>query len=174
MRSFKDEMGRTWLVALNTAAAKRVRATCDGMNLLDVTQIGEIAGRLCQDVVLLTDVCWAIVQPDAVKQSITEDQFCAAIGGQHLTEMRAALVGAIRDFFQNDRPEVAAGLQKMTELLQQAGPVLIRQIEGMTLEKALAAVTAATSTSSTSSTTPAATPSTEKPPGDSSISTPAS
>ena len=56
MRTFVDNAGRTWTVAVNVDAIKRVRTLCN-VNLLEIVE-GDLLGRLANDPILLCDVLY--------------------------------------------------------------------------------------------------------------------
>ncbi|RIK72136.1 MAG: hypothetical protein DCC68_26745 [Planctomycetota bacterium] len=96
MPSFKDTNGREWLVTLNVAQVKRVRERL-GVNLADL-QEGNLLTRLA-DPVLLVDVLFVLVQPQADENSVTDEQFAASLGGDTLSAASTALLEALCDFF---------------------------------------------------------------------------
>ncbi len=96
MPSYKDTNGREWLVTLNVAQVKRVRERL-GVNLADL-QEGNLLVRL-SDPVTLVDVLFVLVQPQADENSVTDEQFAAALGGDTLSSASTALLEALCDFF---------------------------------------------------------------------------
>ncbi|MDD4890608.1 MAG: hypothetical protein PHU85_11855 [Phycisphaerae bacterium] len=95
MRAFKDSQGREWLLNVNTATVKTVRAARD-VDLLDTT--GEVYERLADDPVLLVDVLWLLCQEQAHKVGLSDAQFGEGLVGDAIEEATAALMGAIADF----------------------------------------------------------------------------
>jgi hypothetical protein len=96
MPSFKDTSGREWLVTLNVAQVKRVRERL-GVNLADL-QEGNLLTRLA-DPVLLVDVLFVLVLPQAEESKVTDEQFAAGLGGDTLSAASTALLEALCDFF---------------------------------------------------------------------------
>ena len=96
MPSFKDTNGREWLVTLNVAQVKRVRERLK-INLADL-QEGNLLARLA-DPVTLVDVLFVLVQPQAEENSVTDEQFASALGGDTLSSASTALLEALCDFF---------------------------------------------------------------------------
>jgi hypothetical protein len=63
MHQFTDRSGRRWLIQIDVSTIKRVRSLT-GVNLLDIVA-GELIERLSNDPLLLADVLYAVVQPQA-------------------------------------------------------------------------------------------------------------
>ena len=107
MRSFKDNEGRDWLVAVNVATVKRVRAEC-GVDLASATEPNAENGespleRLAGDPVLLVDVLYSLCRKQAEKRGVDDEAFGTAIAGDSVAAAADALMEAIVDFFPNPR-----------------------------------------------------------------------
>ncbi len=72
MHTFNDSLGRTWTVTITVDAIRRVRSLLD-INLLDAIE-GKLIERLVVDQVLLCDILFALVQPEAQAKSITDEE----------------------------------------------------------------------------------------------------
>lgn len=79
MHTFNDTLGRTWTVTINVDAIRRVRALLD-INLLDAIE-GKLLERLVTDPVLLCDILFALVQPEAHAKNISDEDFGKSLGG---------------------------------------------------------------------------------------------
>ena len=66
MKTFKDNAGRTWTVAINVDAVKRVRAMLE-IDLLEAVE-GKLIQRLRDDPILLCDVLYVICKNPKHKQ----------------------------------------------------------------------------------------------------------
>jgi hypothetical protein len=97
MRTFKDNAGRTWTVTVNVDAVKRVRSLLD-VNLLEVVD-GHLIERLAADPVLLCDVIYALVKPEADAQQVTDQDFGRAMAGDAIDLATTALLEELVDFF---------------------------------------------------------------------------
>src|SRR4051812_8711482 len=73
MKTFADNAGRTWTVAINVDAIKRVRDLAQ-TNLLEVIE-GKLLEKLIGDPVLLCDVIYSVCKPEADAKSITDVDF---------------------------------------------------------------------------------------------------
>jgi hypothetical protein len=119
MKTFTDTAGRTWTVCVNVDAIKRVRALLD-VNLLEVLDDGcKLLAQLHDDPVLLVDVLYALCQPQAEAQNVTDVQFGQAMSGDALLHANRALLEGLSDFFPSARQRAA-----MKNLLQKTERVV--------------------------------------------------
>ena len=105
MKSFTDNLGRTWTLVVNVAAIKRVRALC-GVDLNAIVEIdrnnnpsAELLERLSTDPVLLVDVLFAVCKPECDQKGVTDEDFGAAMAGDAIEQATGALLDEIVDFF---------------------------------------------------------------------------
>jgi hypothetical protein len=120
MKTFTDSAGRTWTISLTIDSAKRVRDLL-GVNLLE-PEAGDppLLTRLGTDEILLCDVLFVMVKPQADSQNISSEQFGQALGGDVILAAQTAFYSEIIDFFQKrgrtDRAKAAATQQKMINI----------------------------------------------------------
>ena len=105
MKSFTDNAGRIWTVAVNVAALKRVRAICN-VDLNAIVEMDEknnpstkLLEQLSADPVLLVDVLYAVCKNEADAQGITDEDFGRAMAGDVIDHATAALLDEIVNFF---------------------------------------------------------------------------
>ena len=105
MKSFTDNLGRTWTLVVNVAAIKRVRALC-GVDLNAIVEVGrdntptaELLERLSTDPVLLVDVLYAVCKPECDRKNISDEDFGAAMAGDAIEQATSALLDEVVDFF---------------------------------------------------------------------------
>ncbi len=102
MQEFKDNGGRNWTLAIDINAVKRCRNVAK-VDLLALDQ-GEppLSIRIELDPVLLCDVLWAILGPDAAGMTppVTDEQFGTAMGGGAIKRGKDALWAELTDFFR--------------------------------------------------------------------------
>lgn len=104
MKTFIDNLGRTWTLVVNVATIKRVRALCD-VDLNTVIEVEEgkpsakLLERLSTDPVLLVDVLYAVCKPECDQKNITDEDFGSAMAGDAISQATAALLDEIIDFF---------------------------------------------------------------------------
>lgn len=121
MTTFQDAEKRTWQVGLTVDSIKRVKA------LLQVDLTEPLAGepplmtRLALDVILLCDVLFALVKPQADAAGVTDEQFGASLGGEAIIAAHDALMEAWVDFFRNlRRTHLVTAIEKQAELVRAA------------------------------------------------------
>lgn len=114
MKTFTDNAGRTWTVALNVTTLKRVKSLC-GVDLLDVVNdSGKLIERLVGDPVLLCDVIFALCKEQADAKSVSDEDFGCAMAGDPIETATTALLEELVDFFPKGKREVLRrALQKM-------------------------------------------------------------
>lgn len=108
MRSFTDSKGRSWSIALNIAAARRVRQQL-GVDLLDAN-LPEVLKRVFADTVLLCDVLFVIADANAEPNSrVSSEDFGRALHGDYIEKGADALLGALEDFTPSPRARARVG-----------------------------------------------------------------
>ena len=112
MKTFKDNAGRSWTVTVNVDAVKRVRSLLS-VNLLEVLD-GKLIERLAGDPVLLCDVLYALVKPEADERKVTDEEFGRSMAGDAIEQGTTALLEELVDFFpQARRRLLAKALEKL-------------------------------------------------------------
>ncbi len=101
MQKFVDRKSNVWIVEIDTSTLRRVKAVT-GVNLLECVE-GDLIERLSSDVLLLVDVLYAILQPQADQQQITDEQFGEGLAGDVITDATTALLEAMVAFFPEPR-----------------------------------------------------------------------
>lgn len=132
MKTFADSEGRKWNLSLTIAAAKRVRGLL-GVNLLDLDQ-GDppLLTRLGTDVMLLVDVVFCLVKPQADAEGISDEQFGAALGGEAVLAAQTAFYEELVDFFrQCGRGHLARAAEKQVEIMAAATEAGERRIDAV-------------------------------------------
>lgn len=120
MRTFRDEHGRDWTLALTVDAVKRVKALA-GVDLMRLDQVVDgvpVVQRLVVDVVTICDVAFAILKPQADDRGVSDEQFAAGLGGDGIRVLSQALMEEITDFFRKlGRTEAVAMLHQATRFV---------------------------------------------------------
>lgn len=120
MKTFTDNAGKTWTISLTIDSAKRVRDLMS-INLLE-PEAGEppLLTRLGTDEILLCDVLFCMIKPQADSLNVTGEQFGQALGGDVILAAQNAFYDELIDFFQKrgrtDRAKAATTQQKMINL----------------------------------------------------------
>ena len=113
MHSFVDNSRRTWEVAINVAAVKRIRGLL-GIDLYALVDDGfRSLSKLVADPVTLADVLYCLCKDQADKQSISDEDFGRALAGDAITQAADAFVEELIDFFPDARAR--ASLRKAIE-----------------------------------------------------------
>ncbi|MCL4193728.1 MAG: hypothetical protein KJZ87_18465 [Thermoguttaceae bacterium] len=106
MKTFQDNAGRTWTVAINVDAVKRVRDLLKE-DLLDVEHVLQ---RLMVDPILLCDVIYCVCKPQADAENISDVQFAQAMAGDAIAHAKTALVEELVNFSPDPRDRENLGL----------------------------------------------------------------
>lgn len=115
MRTFADNMGRTWSLALTVAALSRVKGSAVAVNLCDLHE-GDppLVIRLERDLSLLADVTFEMVREQAEKSGLTRDQYMASLDGPACGRMAEAFWAELADFFRPCRPQACRMIEELT------------------------------------------------------------
>ena len=133
MRTFQDNAGRTWTVTVNVDAVKRVRSLLD-VNLLEVVD-GKLIERLAADPVLLCDVLYALVKPDADARQVSDQDFGRGMAGDAIDLATTALLEELVDFFpQGKRRLLQKALAKLKDWEARALGAAERKLDSPELE----------------------------------------
>ena len=116
MRVFKDNAGRSWSVCINVDAIKRVRKLLD-VNLLEIAS-GQLIEQLANDPVLLCNVLYVVVKPEADAQKISDEDFGRAMAGDAIEHATTAFLEELVDFFPSGRRRVLAKAMGKLRTLQ--------------------------------------------------------
>lgn len=121
-QAFRDNTGREWSVEMTIGAAKRVKRTLDGVDLLALHE-GEppLLTRLDLDLELLVNVIYVLVKPQADAAGVSDEAFGEALGGEAILAAHDALMEALADFFRGlARTHLATAIQKQRALTARA------------------------------------------------------
>ena len=144
MKSFTDAAGRTWDIHVDVTTIHRVRSRTE-INLLDIYG-GGLHTRLLADLLLLADILWAIVQPDADRRGIAQADFFRELRGDPFDAATRALLEELTDFSPSpkERANLRALIDKTDRAVELAQEVIARRIEELG-EKALQQIANASS-----------------------------
>lgn len=105
MKSFKDNEGRSWEIALNVYEMKRIRALL-GIDLVNVITLDKDGGvrvdlidRIANDPCLLVDILWVLVEDQAKEEGVTDVDFGCSLAGKAIEEATHAFLDELVDFF---------------------------------------------------------------------------
>ena len=106
MRTFVDNAGRTWTVAVSVDSIKRVKSLLS-VNLLDAIE-GKLIEQLASDPVLLCDVIYVLCKPEADARNVSDEEFGRAMAGDAIDNATTALLEELVDFFPSGKRQVLA------------------------------------------------------------------
>ena len=136
MKTFTDNAGRTWTVAVNVDCIKRVKTLLD-VNLLDAVE-GKLLERFVSDPVLLCDCLYAICKPEAESKNITDEDFGRAMAGDAIDGATTALLEELVDFFPSGKRQVLAkALAKLKTFQTKAVETASRRLDDPKLDQQL-------------------------------------
>jgi hypothetical protein len=144
MHTFTDTQGRPWTITLNVDAIRRVRSVLN-INLLEAIE-GKLLERLITDPVLLCDILFVVIQPEAVAKGVCDEDFGRALGGDVLEAATTALLEELVDFFPSAKRAVfRKALSKLKQLETLAIDTATQRLESPELEQRMQTALAATS-----------------------------
>ncbi len=114
MRTFTDNAGRNWTLAINVDAIKRVRGLLE-VDLLEIVE-GRLIERLYRDPVLLCDVVYAVCKPEADAKGVSDEDFGRSMAGDAIEHATRALLEDLVLF--SPSPRDRANLQRVLETAQ--------------------------------------------------------
>ncbi len=109
MRTFTDNAGRTWTIAITVDAIRRVRATLD-INLLEFVE-GNLITKLIRDPVLLCDVIYVVCKQQSDERNVSDEDFGRAMAGDAIEHATQALLEELVDF--SPSPKDRANLRQV-------------------------------------------------------------
>jgi hypothetical protein len=129
MQTFRDNAGRTWTVAIDVAAIKRVRSLI-GYDLLAVLD-GTGTQALVSDPVLLVDVLYALCRPETDRLAVTDEDFGRSMAGDAIEHATQALLEELVSFCPNprDRKNLRRVVSAMWTTMERARDVVESRIE---------------------------------------------
>lgn len=149
MKTFTDTAGRTWTLSLTIDAAKRVKGLLD-VNLLEL-EAGDppLLTKIGTDVILLCDVIFALVKPQADANDVTDEQFAAALGGETILAAQTALYEELVGFFRGlGRSDLAKAVDAQRRMIDLAVRKIETRIDKLDLEAAIETTLGESSTNS--------------------------
>ena len=104
MRTFKDKKSKEWSVEITVGVIKRVNDLLQ-VNLLDVVG-GNLLKELASDPIMLVNVLYVVVKPQADAAGVTDEQFGELLVGDSVEEATDALLNGLADFFPKLQREI--------------------------------------------------------------------
>jgi hypothetical protein len=136
MKTFNDNAGRTWTVAINVDAIKRVKSLL-GVNLLEAVE-GKLIERLVSDPVMLCDVLYVLCKPEADSKQVSDEDFGRAMAGDAIDLGTTCLLEELVDFFPlAKRPVLAKALAKLKTFQTKAVETASKRLDDPKLDRQL-------------------------------------
>jgi len=141
MKTFTDNAGRTWTIAVNTATIKRCRDLLDIDLLSILDDKADLLGRLVTDPVLLCDVIYCLCESEVEAKGIGDEDFGSAMAGDAIEHATNAFLEALSDFFPGrKRRVIQKALQKLKELETAGIEMAETRLESPELDRQLKAL----------------------------------
>lgn len=138
MHTFTDALDRSWSVEITVASLKRIRALA-GVDLLEAAG-GSLLDRLVSDPVLLGDVLYAAVKPQADERKLSDEDFGRALAGDAIDRATTALLEEFVAFFPTPRRRILEkALAKLAGWRQQALVAAETRLDDPALDRAVMA-----------------------------------
>jgi len=139
MKTFKDTADRDWTIAINITSVKRVRDLA-GIDLL-ANVGGELVEKLNGDALVVFDILYALVKPEAETRSVTAEQFGSALDGDVIEAATTALIAELIAFFPpSRRPMIVKAMAKLKDLETAAMAQVLKEIDEMNAESLVASL----------------------------------
>ncbi len=136
MKTFNDNAGRTWTVAINVNAIKRVKSLLS-VNLLEAVE-GKLIEQLISDPVMLCDVLYVLCKPEADARQVTDEDFGRAMAGDAIDHGTTCLLEELVDFFpQAKRQVLAKALAKLKAFQTKAVLAASKRLDDPQLDEQL-------------------------------------
>ena len=135
MKCFTDNAGRSWTIAINVDAIKRVRGLVD-VDLLEVIE-GKLIDRLIRDPVLLCDVVYAVCKPEADQKGVSDEDFGRAMAGDAIEQATGALLEELVGFSPSprDRANLGRVLEATRRVMDRARDLVEQRLDSGELER---------------------------------------
>lgn len=135
MKTFKDNADRSWNLAINVAAIKRVRDLA-GVDLMEVLD-GSLIEKLIRDPILLCDVVYAVCKPEADDRGISDEEFGRAMAGDAIEHATTALLEDLVSFCPSprDRKNLGRVLEATQRVMDKARDMVESKLESGDLER---------------------------------------
>ena len=136
MKTFVDNMGKTWTVTVNVGTIKRVKDLL-GINLVQAIT-GDLIEKVENDICLFVDILYVVCKQQAQANNISDEKFGELLGGDSLEKATEAFLDQLIDFFPEAKRKLyrkAWSKTKQAEVL--AVQKLEKKLQAMDLEQML-------------------------------------
>ena len=137
MKMFTDADGGEWSLSINTTVLKRIKSLLN-IDLLDIVD-GKVIDRLHTDPILLVDVIYVAIMPEAEIRKITDSKFGESMRGDAIASATEALLEELVAFSPSPRSRKILGQiwEKQKEAESRIFDVIDAKMESGVLDKAI-------------------------------------
>lgn len=134
MTAFTDAQGRSWQLELNVTTIKRVRALA-GVDLLSIFT-GSLLEQIYSDPVILCDILYAMVKPEADSRDVSDEDFGRALRGEAIDRGTASLLEEVANFSRSPKEQaiLRAVLRKINQRIEAVQVLQMSRIESGELD----------------------------------------
>lgn len=117
MKTFKDNEGREWCVAINSTTVKRVRDLLK-VDLMSIVNDKEFIASLVNDPILLVDIIYVLCKSQADDRKISDEKFGEAMAGDAIALATEAMLDELVNFSPSaaKRKVLQTAFSRMKEL----------------------------------------------------------
>ena len=137
MKTFTDNAERSWNIAINVAAVKRVR-DLTGVDLLEIVD-GTLIEKLIRDPILLCDIVYAVCKPQADERdpAVSDEEFGRAMAGDAIEHATTALLDELVSFCPSprDRKNLGQVLEATNRVMDRARDLVEQKLSSGELER---------------------------------------
>jgi hypothetical protein len=137
VKTFTDNAERSWDVAINVAAVKRVR-DLTGVDLLEIVD-GTLIEKLIRDPILLCDIVYAVCKPQADERDpvVSDEEFGRAMAGDAIEHATTALLEDLVSFCPSprDRKNLGQVLAATNRVMDRARDLVEQKLSSGELER---------------------------------------
>ena len=137
MKTFTDNAERSWNIAINVAAVKRVR-DLTGVDLLEIVD-GTLIEKLIRDPILLCDIVYAVCKPQADERdpTVSDEEFGRAMAGDAIEHATTALLDELVSFCPSprDRKNLGQVLEATNRVMDRARDLVEQKLSSGELER---------------------------------------
>lgn len=125
MKTFKDNTGHEWSLAITVGVVRRIKDKVDLLKLVE----NKFAGldELLKDPFALVGLLYLLLEPQVKEQGLNEDTFPDRFGGEELYAGTQAFMSEYADFFPN--PKIRDSLKSMFQKALSASQIIAEEIE---------------------------------------------
>ena len=136
MKTFVDNMGKTWTVTVNVGTIKRVKDLL-GINLVQAIT-GDLIEKVENDICLFVDILYVVCKQQAQANNISDEKFGELLGGDSLEKATEAFLEQLIDFFPEAKRKLYRKAWSKTKQAQVlAVQKLEKKLQAMDLEQML-------------------------------------